>query len=1188
MKKQRIANYIFMLLVLIGALQQVIGAVRAVKSPVRAGASNHTTYSVPTNEETLTFIPATGKTKGADPGSAETPDIIYGYFLEGSDCRIREGQNGETIVEVLKGNSWETVEFEDEDGNPIEADWEHIIIYAGSHYVPGESGQAPTDAAQIGTCTITMTGGKVYGICGAGATDTEDALTGSVRGTVNVYISGGEIHEISNMGTSAITAGKNETGYLFGDFNLYMTGGKYTGNTIQGIRNRLTTPGQASPTGAPTDTITRSTAIISGADFSFEKALPNEISPYTNSPERYIDLRGRLVQDAKSSHHVASGYVSIPADVRLDLPYLALDPGCTIYNPYDNITVTNCSYDALMSKGADVVGAPIKTTGVHDWEEIVVQPAKCWIEEKGLMWKYCKKCNEIEYDIEIEPTHVYGTIPAHDATCYEEGHIEYTGCLICGKQQDEATNVRLPRLRKHDYVYDEDFNTEHGCVDDLDGSPKTAKRGVCSMCGDIVYEYPAPGSENDPIFEHDFGSWQFVDGSEDEVYPHGLEQRFCNKCNNSEERPVMEHNFEYGETPVTCAEDGYAPHYYCKSVACNACIVYTPYQAKAYLPQAPAIEKLGHMFTQHNADGNIPDVEATCMHPAMYYSTCYRCRTKSDAPEDLFEYGECLDHQYKHIISIKPDVNFPEAGQAKLRCDMCEKEVDFDFNIYTTNSYNPHNPTRIITHSNLDPSANTTVREATCRTGRAPYKLTLSVGNDRIEEAYEAILPAVRDKHAWDKDGHCRYCGVSSEAFIRRVIEFQDEETGYPLQEEIFETYKALDDMMTDENGNQIKAQEKWQDGISKDNGIDPITGQTETGAITVGLFRNLEWEGEMDLTKKTVAFDLHTHVLSVPEGIDQNGAEIEVNSGTLSTPSIKGQASEIEVDRENGASIRIDLSDNEEAYTQYLQNNPQDGIDAQYARNFEVAGVWQPLSVPFAVIPTTELLIGCDIAEVAFGEDRSKVELVVTKVEAGTPLMPNRAYLVRPKTTGKYTFDTVGDEYNQDNQPSQDGSNNYYSNDFICTDRPITNLKSEGIVYMGRNNNMVRSKRDDTTLKAFRWYFNPKMLEMRLSMAAQSRRMAKGPNDEDGYYRGDVVTINVDEHFSIADAAHLVGMLSQGMKKSIEADANGDGIVDEKDVEHVVNILLNKEAETFIPVKEEIIMPQSYEDIEEEDEAPL
>ncbi len=142
----------------------------------------------------------------------------------------------------------------------------------------------------------------------------------------------------------------------------------------------------------------------------------------------------------------------------------------------------------------------------------------------------------------------------------------------------------------------------------------------------------------------------------------------------------------------------------------------------------------------------------------------------------------------------------------------------------------------------------------------------------------------------------------------------------------------------------------------------------------------------------------------------------------------------------------------------------------------------------------------------------------------------------------------------------------------------------------MGRNNNMVRSKRDDTTLKAFRWYFNPETLNARMAQAAKAaaRSKAQGPNGEDGYYRGDIVTVNVDERFSVADAANLIAMLNGAIKMTVEADANGDAVVDKQDVAHIANLILGKAEGQFVPTKEEIAIPQRLEDIEEENEAPL
>ncbi len=1168
--KQYIRLFIMTLAVLAAVWEQATGAVRGKTNPIRAGVNSHTTYSLTTTETTLA-VPTQSKGKALTGTKDNQPDIIQGFFLDGADCRISETPDGRTRVEVYvkSTQTWEPVEIVDTEGNVIDVDWSKIVIFAGSHYVPEEGKAAPTEPLYVDSCHISMTGGKVYGIYAAGMTDTEDTNTGSVRGVVTVTISGGEIHDISNMGVSAITAGKNDTGYLFGHFNLIMTGGTYTGNTMQGIRNR----DRQNEKGNVVGNITKSTAIITGAKFSFEEALPNSIDSYDTN--RYIPLEGRIVQmDDKSVQHTANGVVRIPPETELTIPRFVKDTEVIINNE-GALNITSCAKDAFNANLIQVVGMPYYLTGQHRWEEHVARHATCY--EEGMTILICKNCGETEQGQPIAPAHVYGTIPAHEATCYEEGHIEYEGCLVCGKRKNTEQDIHTSK-KAHSYVYENDFSTTHGCI--TTEGQQLAKRGVCAVCGDVDYLYPepVPGTVAGPA-KHNFGSWNRMgDESKSTAHPHGMENRYCMNCQKEDQRPLMEHNADRQLQDATCTEDGHAFHYRCRD--CNVIFVHDPDVASImvpiYLPQVPVTEKYGHIFMDENPKAaNALAEKANCQHGTLYYKSCLQCGTASQDKADLFESGIPTSHTY-HIVDVKPDANFPEAGLAQLQCEACGKSVDFDFNIYTENTRNLHNPTHITASSSEDTSASETIREATCYTGRAPYTLTLSANGQQESFSYNAVLPAVKGKHAWDKDGHCRYCHESSEAFIRRTIEIHENESSMTLHEELFETYKALDEETTDVQGMRVKAQAIWQRSIEQ-----------EQEPVTIGLFRDTEWEGDMNLTRKDVTFDLHEHTLSVPEGIRQEGAVIDIKSGTLTSPTITGQAEQIKVDRQKGASIRIVLTDEEDAFAQYLQSNPQAAIDAQYTRNFEVTNVWQPFSVPFAVMPTAELLISCDIAEVSFSQDNpSQVKLVVNKVEADKALAPNKAYLVRPKTAGKYTFCTMA----TDEEQIQNGTQTDRASDFICTYEPISRLKTQGIVYMGHNNNMVRSKRDDTTLRAFRWYFNPETLNARMNQAAKAAARSKttGPNGEEGYYRGDIVTVSVDERFSVADAANLIAMLNGAIKLTVEADANGDAVVNTEDVAHIANLILGKKEGQFVPTKEEIVMPQHLEDIEEEDVAPL
>jgi len=1149
MKKQEILNYLAAAVVLMLAIGHVYAVVKGKVTPVRAGISTHTTYGAISTEETLTLgEPAKSRRAiaGASDVTAENPIIIYGFYLEGRSCRISAGDKGVTKVEVKIGNDWEEAAVENENGKTV--DWSQVIIFPGYHHEKKEGGNNLQTAPSIGDVNITMTGGKVYGIYGAGTTDTDELFTGSVEGNVTVTITGGEVHELSNLGTCAVKQGENQTGYLFGNYNLIMTGGRYTGNTLQAIRSRVD-----SNVATHVSYITTSTAIIANVDFDFKEAVPCEAM---SGQSKYIELAGRIVQETNSNRIIASGTVTIPSGVTVTLDNLFINSSAQINN-YGTIEVTTCN--GLENYGT-VSGNDISVPS-HDFKTYVSLPATCM--NMGTCSTICTKCGECDNNAssKISMTdHTWGTIPAHAANCYEDGYDSYEGCVICGVRKDKETPIVQHSKVNHLYVWEDSCNNESGCKD------IKAKKGVCQLCGDVEYDY-----EVSPVSKsHAFGEWTYDPQS-------GKETRKCSTCLRTDERNHLEHNFDAGCKSPTCTEAGRA-----ECLTCYACkdkngnfTVFGNYvdvgdaagsQMLVYLPAEPVLPNLGgHDYTGRFSQMYVS--EPTCEHGAMRKYVCKRCGEETPDDKDVFEDKSYMQsHSYTKVVSIRPDANFAEAGQIQLECETCHRVASFDYNIYTDGSISkntPRNPTSLYTETSLN-KAGEHDKEATCITGRTPRHVSLYNGQSSnptlLAENLDvsAVLSVVKGKHAWDADGHCRNCGESDEAYIRRQVTIQPDESSVVLTEELFETYQTLD------GDNQTK----WQESVMNAN---------ETEGIRVGVFCDVEWKDEMTVNKP-VEFALNGHTLNVPSGIVQeNQSAINVTSGTLTTPSVTGDGPKT-VDRDQGASFVIDMSDD----VPYSQNTQVSGVDARYARTFEVANVWQAMSVPFAVMPDAETLIGCDIAAVYFQSNPDGVELIIRKVAVDERLYANRAYLVCPKNTGKYNF-TAANVTVEDAIESAD-------NDFVCTP---TTVDCQGEIFLGYDDDkqpvLVRNNNEGVKMKPFRWYVNQDALQKRLKDVPNDvRRKVQGPDGKEGYYLGKV-TLTVDKSIDVVDAANLIGMLTGDKAMNVAADADNNGVTNAEDVKKVVNIILGADDAIFITTEDKVLrVPATIKSIPAVDQVPL
>lgn len=277
-------HLIALVLALLATTELAMGAVKGKLNPVRAGINTRTTYSL---------FPSTG--------SKNRPAA---FCLAGADCNISASEDGTgTIVEIRnpKTNQFEVVEIEDENGRPTN-NWSNIMIFVGDGFFIDEYeerqgrtdeygepieaaseanhgvcyiGSQPTPGSQqtYGTCTIKMTGGNIYGIRGGGYAESEKENYGCVYGDVVVNISGGTIHDLSNVGCTYIPfPDYGAHGVIFGTFTVNMTGGNYTNTTPPSVGDVYIT--KEIENKDVQEKVTTSQSTFRNVNFTFQSAIP--------------------------------------------------------------------------------------------------------------------------------------------------------------------------------------------------------------------------------------------------------------------------------------------------------------------------------------------------------------------------------------------------------------------------------------------------------------------------------------------------------------------------------------------------------------------------------------------------------------------------------------------------------------------------------------------------------------------------------------------------------------------------------------------------------------------------------------------------------------------------------------------------------------------------------------------------
>ncbi len=170
----------------------------------------------------------------------------------------------------------------------------------------------------------------------------------------------------------------------------------------------------------------------------------------------------------------------------------------------------------------------------HDfgaWSE--KEQATC--TEKGAEVRSCARCGEEE----IRETDALGHEMEHheavEATCTEDGILEYWACSRCGKNYaDEAGSSELTSLIAEKLGHDwSEWEVVSSAMCTEDGEQKR----TCSRCGEV---------ETSPMQArgHSYGEWVLV--LEPTCTENGREERVCSTCSYTESRSVdkLGHEFE--------------------------------------------------------------------------------------------------------------------------------------------------------------------------------------------------------------------------------------------------------------------------------------------------------------------------------------------------------------------------------------------------------------------------------------------------------------------------------------------------------------------------------------------------------------------------------------------------------------------------------------------------------------------
>ena len=328
---------------------------------------------------------------------------------------------------------------------------------------------------------------------------------------------------------------------------------------------------------------------------------------------------------------------------------------------YGNWTVTKeatCteagSEKKVCAACGDEVTEEIPATG-HAWSEwTVIREAT--EEEEGLERRTCSNDpSHTEERIIPKFTHVHELTKteAKEASCTENGNIEFWTCSDCGKvySDSEGLNEIDPEetvIHAAGHSYNDWIITKEATCTETGSKEKT-----CANCGDkITEEIPATG--------HAWLEWTVVREATEEE--EGLETRTCsNDPSHTEERtiPKLMHVHELRKTETkeaSCTEDGNVEFWTCSK--CGK--VYSDSEGVNEIdPEETVIHATGHAY----GDWKVTK-EATCTEAGSREKVCANCGDK--VSEEI-----PAGHQWNDSYTVDKDPTYTEEGVESIHCSVC-------------------------------------------------------------------------------------------------------------------------------------------------------------------------------------------------------------------------------------------------------------------------------------------------------------------------------------------------------------------------------------------------------------------------------------------------------------------------------------------------------------------------------------
>ena len=307
-----------------------------------------------------------------------------------------------------------------------------------------------------------------------------------------------------------------------------------------------------------------------------------------------------------------------------------------------------------------------KLSHVHELIKTDAKEASC-TEDGNIEFWTCSKCGRVYSDSEgmneVNPEETVIHAAGHkwnteytvdkEATCIEEGS-ESIHCLVCGVS-DENSVQAIPATG-HAYG-DWTVTKEATCTE------AGSREKVCANCGDkVTEEIPATG--------HAWSEWTVVREATEEE--EGLERRTCsNDPSHTEERtiPKLSHVHELIKTDAkeaSCTEDGNIEFWTCSK--CGR--VYSDSEGMNEVnPEETVIHAAGHKW---NTEYTV-DKEATCTEEGSESIHCSVCGVSD---ENSVQVIPAPGHQWNDFYTVEKEPTYTEEGEEWIHCAVCGEKQE--------------------------------------------------------------------------------------------------------------------------------------------------------------------------------------------------------------------------------------------------------------------------------------------------------------------------------------------------------------------------------------------------------------------------------------------------------------------------------------------------------------------------------